>query len=119
MNRLGVVRIISTIVFVSVVFPQPCGALTPTIIGPDLAVRDGRLVGLREHRADTDQALRGLKKALKEDPEGAEARAELLIRKTYRTLLTRGMKGTYIFCTDPDVAEFIRGRLPSTEAKAA
>ncbi len=87
------------------------------IIGPDLAVQDGRLVGRREYRAKTDQALRGLKKALKDDPLGAEARAERLIRTTYRTLLTRGMKGTYIFCTDPDVANFIRARLPSKEGE--
>ncbi len=88
------------------------------IIGPDLAVQDGRLVGRREYRAKTDQALRGLKKALKDDPLAAEARAERLIRTTYRTLLTRGMKGTYIFCTDPDVANFIRARLPSKEGEA-
>ena len=38
-------------------------------------------------------------------------RADEIIKNTYRTLMTRGMKGCYIYCTDPGMREYIRKRL--------
>jgi uncharacterized protein len=81
------------------------------IIGPDLAVEDGRLVGKPEGRASHDKSLTGYKKALKEGVPAAAQRADQLIRNTYRTLMTRAMKGTFVYCTDPAVAELIRDSL--------
>ena len=63
-------------------------------------------------RASTDQSLKGIKKLNKENPEKARAIADEIIKNTYRTLITRGMKGCYIYCTDTDLQEYIRGRLP-------
>jgi len=83
------------------------------IIGDDLQVVKGALQGNPFNRAKTDQSLKGFKKAYKEDPELSLARAERLVRNTYRTLLTRGMLGTGIYCTDPQVAEFFQNRQPS------
>ena len=34
--------------------------------------------------------------------------AEKLIRNTYNVLLTRGMKGTFIYCEDPDLQEYLK-----------
>jgi DUF2075 family protein len=62
-------------------------------------------------RASTDVSLHGYKKELKENPETARVKADQIIRNTYRTLMTRGMKGCYIYCTDPEVAEYFRKRL--------
>ena len=45
---------------------------------------------------------------LKTDPEGARAAADRIIKNTYRTLMTRGLKGCYIFCTDQETNEFFR-----------
>jgi hypothetical protein len=81
------------------------------IIGPDVALREGRLVGVPENRASTDQSLRGYKQALLVDEAFAREHADKLIRNTYRTLLTRGAMGTFIYCTDPEVAEFLREKL--------
>ena len=72
------------------------------IIGSDIVVRNGEIVIQPDQRAKTDQSLKGYKKALKENPEVATAKAESIIKNTYRTLMTRGQKGCYIFCTDAE-----------------
>lgn len=81
------------------------------IIGADLKVVDGKLVSDPAGRASTDVSLHGYKKEFKEDPEVASRKADQIIRNTYRTLMTRGMKGCYIYCTDPEVANYFRQRL--------
>ena len=81
------------------------------IIGPDFKITEGSLVSDPSGRASTDVSLHGYKKELKENPELAEAKADQIIRNTYRTLMTRGMKGCYIYCTDPEVADYFQKRL--------
>jgi len=81
------------------------------IIGADFKVVDGKLVSDPAGRASTDVSLHGYKKEFKEDPEVATRKADQIIRNTYRTLMTRGMKGCYIYCTDPEVANYFRQRL--------
>jgi len=81
------------------------------IIGPDLEVENGVLEGKPENRALHDKSLQGFKKSLRAKGPEARARADRLIRNTYRTLMTRGMLGTFIYCTDPAVAELIRSSL--------
>lgn len=83
------------------------------IVGPDLVVRDGKLVTDPLARASTDQSLKGFKKEFKEDPEKATIKADEIIRNTYRTLMSRGMKGCYVWFTDSETAEFFRSRLPA------
>jgi hypothetical protein len=83
------------------------------IIGPDLVYRDGKIVTDGTKRALSDSSVRGLKKMIKKDPEAAHAQADLIIKNTYRTLMTRGMKGCYIYCTDASLASYIRSRLSS------
>ena len=48
---------------------------------------------------------------LKEDPEAARALADRVIKNTYRTLLTRGMKGCYVYFVDDEAADLFRSRL--------
>jgi DUF2075 family protein len=81
------------------------------IIGPDLVYRDGRIVTDATQRASSDQSVRGLKKMMKEDPEGAHSLADRIVKNTYRTLLTRGMKGCFVYCTDAPLAAYLRSRL--------
>ena len=83
------------------------------IIGPDLAVADGRLIGRPEYRAKHDKSLQGFKSAVKNGEPGVYEKADRLIRNTYRTLMTRAMKGTFVYCTDPEVAAFLRAALNS------
>ncbi|MBE0565773.1 MAG: DUF2075 domain-containing protein [Krumholzibacteria bacterium] len=81
------------------------------IVGPDLVVRDGRVVVRPDCRSRMDSTLKGYKKALKEDPDAARAKAELIIKNTYRTLMSRGQKGCYVYCTDAETAAYFRARL--------
>lgn len=78
------------------------------IIGPDLLVRDGKVVTSHKARAQTDQSLKGIKKLEKEDPERANSLADQIIKNTYRTLMTRGMKGCFIFSSDEETREYFR-----------
>ncbi|SCL29654.1 hypothetical protein GA0070616_3924 [Micromonospora nigra] len=70
------------------------------IIGPDLVARDGRLVTRREE--SKDPAFRSRRSLSDEE-------ADRLIRNTYKVLLTRGMRGTVLYATDPQTREFLRG----------
>lgn len=81
------------------------------IIGPDLTMEGGELITVPEKRAKTDRTLFGYKAALKDNPEAAKQKADRIIRNTYRTLLTRGMKGCFIYATDPKVREYLRSHL--------
>ncbi len=76
------------------------------IIGDDLIIRNGQVVIQPEKRAKTDQSLRGYKKALKENKEAATKKAETIIKNTYRTLMTRGQKGCYLYCTDKETNDY-------------
>lgn len=81
------------------------------IIGDDIRYENGHVVTDFTKRARTDQSLKGIKKMYKSDPEKALERADEIIKNTYRTLMTRGMKGCYIYCTDPGLRDYIRNRL--------
>jgi DUF2075 family protein len=68
------------------------------IVGPDLVARDGRLVTRREESKDPE---------LKKRSTVSDAEADRLIRNTYKVLLTRGMRGTMIYATDPETREYL------------
>jgi DUF2075 family protein len=66
-----------------------------------------------------DKSLQGYKKELKESPQFARDKADAIIRNTYRTLMTRGMKGCYIYCTDAEMAAHFRARLAQQSEDAS
>jgi hypothetical protein len=80
------------------------------VVGPDLVVRDGKVVTRPEKRSRQDQSIKGYKAMLATDPKGAKKKTDLIIKNTYRTLMTRGMKGCYVYCTDQETGEYFRGR---------
>ncbi|WP_226086694.1 DUF2075 domain-containing protein [Mesobacillus sp. S13] len=81
------------------------------IIGDDLVYRDGEVITDYTKRAKTDNSLKGLKKMLKEKPEEAKQLADEIIRNTYRTLMTRGQKGCFVYCTDKELEAYIIERV--------
>jgi uncharacterized protein len=85
------------------------------IIGPDMRYENGEVITDYLKRAKTDQSLKGIKTLAKEEPEKAQKLADQIIRNTYRTLMTRGQKGCFIFCTDPDLNEYFTCRLNKTK----
>jgi DUF2075 family protein len=78
------------------------------IIGPDLLVRDGQVRTQPAARATQDRSIRGYKKLLKQEPEKGNALVTSVIKNTYRALMTRGMKGCYIYCTDKETEDYFR-----------
>ena len=80
------------------------------IVGEDLRFENGAVVTDAAKRASTDKSLFGIKKMAKEDPARAAAVADEIIKNTYRTLMTRGMKGCYVYCCDAALAKHLRDR---------
>ncbi|WP_152657085.1 DUF2075 domain-containing protein [Oceanobacillus sp. CFH 90083] len=81
------------------------------IIGDDLLFKDGKVCTDYTKRAKSDRSLFGIKKMIKEKPEEAEKLADTIIRNTYRTLLTRGQKGCFVYCTDTALANYLKDRI--------
>lgn len=84
------------------------------IVGDDMRFVDGAVVTDYTKRARSDASLRGIKALGRRDPERAARIADEVIRNTYRVLMTRGMKGCYVFCTDAALAGHLRRRVPGT-----
>jgi DUF2075 family protein len=79
------------------------------IIGDDLRYENGHIVTDYTKRAKTDSSLKGINKIAKEQGQNmANKMADQIIKNTYRTLMTRGMKGCYVYCTDKKLSEFLK-----------
>lgn len=85
------------------------------IIGEDLRYENGKVITDFTKRAKTDHSIKGLKGLYKNDPIYAEKTAEEIIKNTYRTLMSRGMKGCYIFCTDKGLSDYLKWRIKGLE----
>jgi DUF2075 family protein len=88
------------------------------IIGKDLKYRDGGIIVDHEERATTDRSLFGIKKMFDENPKRAAKKAEELIKNTYRTLMTRGMKGCYLYCCDDALQEYMKTRVENIDIRS-
>ena len=82
------------------------------IVGEDLQVYGDKLITNPAGRAKTDKSLAGYKSERKINPELADAKADELIRNTYRTLMSRGMKGCYVYFTNEETRKYFESRLP-------
>jgi hypothetical protein len=71
-------------------------------------------------RSSMDRSISGIKTMLREDPQEALQLADRIIKNTYRTLLTRGMKGCYVYCCDQALRDHFAAQLsparPQTSA---
>lgn len=80
------------------------------IIGDDLVVRDGAVVTQPGRRASSDHSVRGWQRVAALGDAG-HRQVDTIVRNTYRALMTRGMKGCYVYCVDPTLAEHLRRHL--------
>ena len=71
------------------------------IIGNDLQYRDGKIITNQCAISESDNTskIRSCKD---------KKRADELIRNTYRVLLSRGMKGCYIYCEDKALGQYLK-----------
>ncbi|MDD3101507.1 MAG: DUF2075 domain-containing protein, partial [Bacteroidales bacterium] len=81
------------------------------IVGPDLRFENGRVVTDVAQRSSMDRSIFGIKTMMKEDPQEARQVADRIIKNTYRTLLTRGMKGCYVYFCDAALRDHFASRL--------
>ncbi len=81
------------------------------IIGEDLVVRNGIVITDASNRASSDNSVKGYKKMIKENPIEAFKTLDRIIKNTYRTLMTRGMKGCYIYCVDKETANYFKEQI--------
>jgi DUF2075 family protein len=81
------------------------------IVGDDIRYEDGKVVTDVYNRSRNDNSIRGIKKMLKENPEEAKELADRIIKNTYRTLMTRGMKGCYVYLVDGKLSQLFQSRI--------
>ena len=81
------------------------------IVGNDMVVRDGKIITNFRERAQTDKSLSGLVGLAKKDSVKAADIADKLIKNTYRTLFTRGMKSCYVYFVDEETREYFEDRI--------
>ena len=81
------------------------------IIGKDLRFENGKIITDFTQRARTDNSLKGIKSIYKKNPAQALQIADEIIKNTYKTLMTRGMKGCYVYCCDKALADYLRQRI--------
>lgn len=78
------------------------------IIGPDLKYREGKIITDCKERASTEKSLYGLYVLMKKDKTYYQNLADTIIRNTYRVLLTRGIKGCYVYCIDKKLQKYLK-----------
>lgn len=88
------------------------------IIGPDLVLDGDQLKSVPRARDRHDKTMKGFVKMSKETPQEAARLADMIIKNTYRTLMTRGMKGCYLYATDERLRDYMKARI-KREASAA
>lgn len=82
------------------------------IIGTDLRFENGNVITDLSQNANSDKTSLVHTKALyKKEPEKAQKIADKIIKNTYKVLMTRGLKGCYIYCEDKPLAEYIKSKL--------
>ena len=85
---------------------QYCGV----IIGKDVRYENGHVIFDQNKiaKSDLSSGIRTCKDSIE---------AIRLLRNTYNVLLTRGMRGTFIYCEDEGLRDFIRLNLPKLNKK--
>ncbi len=81
------------------------------IIGKDLYYEDGKIRTNFQNHASSDPSFKGIKKIYKEDKERANQISDVIIKNTYRVLLTRGIKGCYVYCVDPSLNQYLKEQI--------
>lgn len=97
------------------------------LVGPDFVVRNGEVVTDACKRSSKDKSIKGfksgfksgLKSKLQADREHNLAMAEAVIKNTYKTLMTRGMKGCYVYFTDNETRAHFQAQVNGFEQAEA
>jgi DUF2075 family protein len=78
------------------------------LYGDDFLIRDGKIETDAAKRHHGDRSIHGYKQAFKTNPAEALERADAIIKNTYRTLMTRGQKGCYVYSPDAETNAYLQ-----------
>jgi hypothetical protein len=81
------------------------------LIGPDLIIRNKQVVTNPSARARHDKSIQGYQKLAKKNPQAAAQLTDIIIKNTYRTLMTRGKLACYIYSADKETREYFLSKL--------
>jgi hypothetical protein len=81
------------------------------IVGEDLVARGGQIITRPEKRSSMDRSIHGWRALRAKDPQGTRERLDAIIKNTYRTLMTRGQKGCYVYFVDDETRRYFEGRI--------
>ena len=81
------------------------------IIGEDLFYEDGKVCTNFQKHASSDPSFKGIKKLYKENEIMASEISNTIIKNTYRVLLTRGIKGCYIYCVNKKLNNYFKEQI--------
>lgn len=87
------------------------------IIGDDLRFESNRIVSDVTKRSSNDRSVFGFGKMLRNNRAKALAEADEIIKNTYRTLMTRGMKGCYVYFCDKALEAYFKSLLTDAETE--
>lgn len=85
------------------------------IIGEDLRYESGRVATDALKRSKMDKSIRGIRTLIKKNPIEGLKTADEIIKNTYRTLLTRGMKGCYVYFCNKPLENYFRQQLSASK----
>lgn len=86
------------------------------IVGPDISFKDGRIITDITKRSSQDRSIFGMIKKVRERDTKTLQQADEIVKNTYRTLMTRGIKGCYVYFCDNALAEHFRSMIAPKEA---
>ena len=81
------------------------------IVGLDLQYENGRMLTDVTQRSGMDNSIKGIKTLLRNSPEEGLRVADRIIKNTYRTLMTRGMKGCFVYFCDKKLEAYFRQKV--------
>ncbi len=81
------------------------------IVADDVIYRDGRIQVVPSRHPSDDKNLSGWKKIVENQGEEGKECIRRLIKNTYRTLMTRGMKGCRVYIHDEALRDYVRSYL--------
>ena len=79
------------------------------IIGTDMRYEEGKVITDYTKRDRRDTTINGLRTGKSDEL------ADRIIRNTYKTLLSRGQKGCYVYCQDKALGKYLAARCKETE----
>ena len=81
------------------------------IVGNDIRCENGKVITNVKERSRNDQSVKGFSTLFKTRKEQGIQDADEIIKNTYRTLMTRGMKGCYVYFCDHALAKHFQSLL--------